>query len=200
VANVYDLFKVVRPRGELLLGRVVVAGYHPENLSIGTFRLYDSFAQYDEKTDELNRKEITISDGQFIIVQRMNRHNFDQPSTYERILELDREIQAFKEDYHDYGIIVRNLPDKLEELKKAMEVYQEEQKTVNAELVQDYLDSHIRECRNCPGSFGKSIAEDQHYKVMTIRQAKYYAREAVIVALSIYAPPEVRRLQSVWTN
>ena len=192
------LFKIVLPGGQFLLGRVVRKGYFGGGLSTGSFRLYESFQQFDEGTDEHLRTEETIHEGQFVVVQRVDRHNFDHPSTYERILQLDGEIQAFKESYRDYGIIMRNLPDRLEELNAALATFHEEQKTFNSELVQDLLDSHIRECRNCPPSVGKTVEEDQQYKVMTISQAKYYAREAVLIALSRYVPTDVTRLPALW--
>jgi hypothetical protein len=192
------LFKIARPGGELLLGRVVTKGYVGGATSTGGFRLYDDFQQFEDVVGEPDRKEITIHDGGFIVVQVVDRYNFDQPSTYERILALDREIQSFKESYRDYGIIVRNLPDKLEELKGALATYEEEQQTINTGMVEDLLEAHISECRKCPPSFGKTLEEDQAYKVMTIRQAKYYAREAVRIALSIYVPAKITALPSVW--
>jgi hypothetical protein len=192
------LFKIVRPGGELLLGRVVTKGYFSGATSTGGFRLYDNFQQFEDVAGEPSRKEVTIHDGGFIVVQVVDRYNFDQPSTFERIFALDQEIQRFKESYRDYGIIVRNLPDKLEELKGAMEKFEGEQMTINADIAKGLLDAHITECRKCPPSFGKTLQEDQAYKVMTIRQAKYYAREAVRIALSIYVPATVTALPSVW--
>jgi hypothetical protein len=192
------LFKIVRPGGELLLGRVVAKGYYPGNTPSGMFRLYDNLHQFEDLTNEPSRKEISITDGQFIVVQIVDEQNFEQLSTYERILTLDSEIQAFQESYQDYGVIVRNLPDKLGKLKAAFATFQEEQETVNAALVANLLDSHIQECRKCPPSFGKTLEEDQNYKVMTIRQAKYYARETVRIALSKYVPTTVTTLAPVW--
>lgn len=192
------LFKIVLPGGQLLLGRVVGKGYFGGGLSTGSFRLYESFQKFNEGTEEHLRTEETLHEGKFLIVQRVDRLNFDQPSTYERILQLDEVIQAFEESYRDYGIIVRNLPDRLEALKTALATYHEEQQTFNTELVQELLDSHIRECRNCPPSVGQTLQEDQQYKLATIRQAKYYARETVLIALSQFVPPQVTRLPSLW--
>jgi len=197
--NTYGkLFKIVRPGGELLLGRVVTKGYLGGATSTGGFRLYDNFQQFEDVASEPSRKEVTIHDAGFIVVQIVDQYNVDQPSTFERILSLDQEIQRFEESFRDYGIIVRNLPDKLVELKEALATYEEEQQTVNSALVKDLLDAHISECRKCPPSFGKTREEDQAYKVMTIRQAKYYAREAVRIALSTYVPATVTALPSVW--
>lgn len=187
-----EIFKIVLPGGEILLGRVVTAGFVGGDLSSGSFRLYRDFAQFSEGEDVHLNKEIIIADGGFIVVQRLNRHNFGQRSTYELILQLNADIQAFKDDYHDYGIIIHNLPDKLEQLKAAFKVYEEEQQTINAALVDEYLDAHIRECRNCPPFFKGDLEEDKVYKVKTVQQAKYYANEAVRVGLGPYMPSDRR--------
>jgi hypothetical protein len=193
------LFKIVLPGGELLLGRVVSRGYMGGNLSTAAFRVYDDYQQFQQQEMEHERKEVTIHDGQFIVVQRVTEQNFDQSSTYERILSVDADIHAFKDDYHDFGIIVRNLPAKLQELKDLLATFHEEQRTVNTELVEGLLDSHITECRKCPPTWGKSLEEDEWYKMTTIRQAKYYAREAVMIALSVYKPREIHAAERLWT-
>jgi hypothetical protein len=185
------LFKIVRKGGQLLLGRPVSAGYVGGDLSAGAFRIYESYEQFSSGADvHLNREEM-IQDGDFIVVQRVGRDNQNDPSTYERILQLNAEIQAFDEDYMDHGIIVKNIPDTLVELKAALERYFEEQGTTNAEVSMGLLDSHIAECRNCPLTFGQTAEEDITYKITTILQAKYYANEAVRIALGSYVPKTV---------
>jgi hypothetical protein len=106
-----ELFKIVRPRGELLLGRVVSVGYLGGNLSKAAFRLHKDHAQLLSGEDVHLNQVQTIEDGRMIVVQRVLRDNQGEPSTYERILQLNTRIQAFKDDYHYYGIIVSNLPD-----------------------------------------------------------------------------------------
>ncbi|HVU97774.1 MAG TPA: hypothetical protein VHE34_21265 [Puia sp.] len=192
------LFKVVLAGGHILLGRVVEKGYWGGSVSSGRIRVYESYQQFEAGEGEEKREDVLIHEGNFIVAQRVTRETGTKSSAYEQILELDRDIQMFEDSYKDYGIIIRNLPDKLEALQAALAIFHQEQQTGNTEIVQELLKSHIAECRNCPPSSGSTAEEDQYYKLMTIRQAKYYSREAVIIALSRYVPPGVGRLSSVW--
>ncbi|HLZ88578.1 MAG TPA: hypothetical protein VKQ52_15090 [Puia sp.] len=164
---------------DIFQGRVVMAGWIPNALMEGSFRVYDDLEKFKKDGEYVNFKEIPIKMGEFQVIGITDLKSTTKPSPIENLIRAFQEIKAIDETKSDFGLIRRVLPEKLRELKAAIDGYVNDNPDKKNDNIEFLIDSSISDCENCPEKFSDDLAEDKWFKTKTIKLAKNAAKNSI---------------------